>query len=194
MNRRRRFLLVAFGISSAHAQPAANSTASGHAIAARAWQQFAAQSHRTLATLHAPERDAPAAAPDGVAELAFAELFGPVGDRGLEFSAKLRALEGRRVRLAGCMVRETARRPGGFLIAGRPATMESRGACAAESVPASAVHVVLAGAKPRPVPYRPGWLMLIGRIELGPRVESDGRNSFVRLVLETDASAEFLPQ
>ncbi len=199
MNPLRRFPLsvaaiAAFSATFGHAQSIADSAVADRAVTLRAWQQFAAQSHRTLATLHASERDPSFAAPEGVAELAFAELFGPVGDRGLEFSAKLRALAGRRVRLVGCMVRELTRTPGGFLLAARPATAESRGNCSAEVVPASAVQVVLAGAPSRPVPYRPGWLALTGRIELGLRVEADGRNSFVRLVLAADAFDElFLP-
>lgn len=182
-----------FFVAAALAAPALAQPAADPAVASRAWRHFAAQSHLALSGLHSADRAPLLATREGVADLAFGDLFGPVGDRGLEFSAKLRGLEGRPVRLIGCMVRETARTPGGFLLASHPATAESRGSCAADAVPASAVQVVLAGAPARPVPYRPGWLALTGRIELGPRVESDGRNSFVRLVLDPEASKQFLP-
>ena len=179
----RRLIGVALLLAaSASAQPAAS-----------AWQRFAAQSHAALAELHAHSSAVPSAAPVGVEELAFADLFGPVGDRGLEFSAKLRALEGRTVRMTGCMVRGTARLPGAFLLAARPAADETGGRCSPDAVPAAVVHVVLSAAPDRRVPYRPGWLAITGRVELGPRVESDGRNSFVRLMLDLEASKQFLP-
>lgn len=159
---------------------------------ADAWRRFAAQSHAVLAELHRAERPAAGDAPAGVTDLAFADLFGPAGDRGLEYSAKLRALEGRAVRLTGCMVRGTARLPGAFLLAARPATDESSGRCAPDVMPAAIVQVILAPASDRPVPYRPGWLTVTGRVELGPRREADGRNSFVRLMSDPTAAAAFL--
>lgn len=166
--------------------------------AAEAWRRYAAQSHAALAELHARQPAAAttaatpsAVAPEGVAELTFAELFGPVGDRGLEFSARLRALEGRTVRMIGCMVRGTARLRGAFLLAARPAADDASGRCAPDAVPAAVVHVVLADATDRPVPYRPGWLTVTGRVELGARREADGRNSFVRLVSDSATPAAF---
>ena len=94
---------------------------------------------------------------------------------------KIRALDGHTVRLTGYMVREQVRAPGLFLLAGWPLTVETKGLCAVDTAPPTVVHVLLSSAQP--VPYRPGRLVLTGRLEIGPRPEADGRNSTVRLVL-----------
>ena len=117
-------------------------------------------------------------------DLAFAEFFEPIGDRGLEYSAKLRALEGKRVRLVGYMIREPERAPGIFRLTPLPLAVGAKGSCAADHAPPSAVHVFVSGVASRLVPYRPGRLVFLGRLEIGPRVEADGRNSVVRLILD----------
>jgi hypothetical protein len=55
------------------------------------------QSHATLAALNHPDRTALPPLPAGAEDLTFAEFFGPIGDRGLEYSARLRALDVRLV-------------------------------------------------------------------------------------------------
>ncbi len=166
---------------------------SGPSAAAAAWQRHAAQAHAALATLNQPDGSGLPAPPAGVAALAFADFFGPIGDRGLDYSPKLRALDGRPVRLVGYMVREQEHAPGLFLLAGWPLNVETKGGCATDPVPATAVHVVVPSSASRPVPYRPGRIVLFGRIEIGPRPAADGRVSTVRLVLDAASAASIVP-
>lgn len=130
-----------------------------------------------------------ATASEPAASLAFSDFFGPIGDRGLDYSDTLRALAGRRIRISGYMVREPVRSPGLFMLTARPVTIEKSGYCFHEDLPPSTVHVIDPSAAARPLPYRPGRLELVGTLELGPRPEADGRNSIVRLVLDSAASA-----
>jgi hypothetical protein len=152
---------------------------------ALAWARYAARSKTALAT-HAAASSAAGIppAPEGVTDLSFAEFFGPIGDRGLEYSEKLRGLGGRRVRLVGFMVREQERVPGLFRLAGWPIVVETQGLCSVDDTPPSTAYVIVPDAGPRLPPWRPGRLHLTGTLEVGARAEADGRNSFVRLVLD----------
>ena len=58
-------------------------------------------SHGVLSSLNRPDTEGLSAPPEGVTDLAFAEFFEAIGDRGLEYSVNFRALEGKRVRLVG---------------------------------------------------------------------------------------------
>jgi hypothetical protein len=162
----------------------ANGVSAGATQTAMAWQRHVARSHGVLASLNRPDTSGLPAAPVDVTDLAFAEFFAPIGDRGLEYSAKLRALDGQRVRLVGYMIREPERARGLFRVAASPLNVDPTGACAPDQVPPSAVHVIESSSALRLMPYRPGRLVLVGRIEIGPRVEADGRNSIVRLIVE----------
>jgi hypothetical protein len=156
---------------------------------ALAWSRYALQSKLALASLGevsaAPSLPPP---PAGVTDLTFAEFFGPIGDRGLDYSEKIRALAGKRVRLAGCMVREQERAAGLFRFAGWPVVVETQGLCAVDDTPPSVAYVVLPSMAGRLAPWRPGRLVLIGTLEFGPRAEPDGRNSFIRLILDDPES------
>src|SRR5262245_11188419 len=90
------------------------------ATSAAAWQRLRARSAETLNALARVEIDALEMEP-GVVELSFAEFFEPVGEGGLEYTARLRSLAGKRVRLSGYMVREERRHRGLFLLARRSA-------------------------------------------------------------------------
>jgi hypothetical protein len=122
--------------------------------------------------------------PDGVRDLAAAELFAPSGRRGLEYSARARALDGQRVRMLGYMVRQDLPADGLLLLAPYPFQLHETEYGLAEDLPASTVHVVVPDRAGEPVPHTPGLLLLTGRLELGPREEADGRVSTVRLVLD----------
>jgi len=152
---------------------------------ALAWARYAAQSKLTLASHDVSSATAALPpAPAGVTDLSFAEFYGPIGDRGLEFSDKLRALVGRRIRLVGFMVREQERAPGLFRVAGWPVVVETQGLCSVDDTPPSTAYVLVPGAPQAIPPWRPGRLVLTGLLEIGPRAEADGRNSFVRLILD----------
>ena len=152
---------------------------------ALAWARYSAQSKLALSSLQASSSAAALPpAPEDVTDLAFAEFFGPIGDRGLEYSDKLRGLAGRRVRLVGFMVREQERVPGLFRLAGWPIVVETQGLCSVDDTPPSTAYVIVPDAGQKLPPWRPGRLLLTGTLEVGARAEADGRNSFVRLVLD----------
>ena len=126
--------------------------------------------------------------PPGVAELKFGEIFRqPIGPRGLEYSEKLRSLDGRRIRILGYMVRQD--QPAGhcFLLSPVPLTLheEEYGLC--DDLPAVALHVFTAPEAPVLTPFTPGLLLLTGKLSLGNRFEADGRTSSVRLQLDPPA-------
>src|SRR5262245_25084060 len=86
------------------------------AVTTAAWQRLHGQAQRTLAALGNSSARLPV--PDaGVADVSFREFFAPAGDAGLEYSARLRELAGKRVRLVGYMVREPKRQRGVFVLA-----------------------------------------------------------------------------
>lgn len=184
---------AATGTALGSAQPAGQVPAAAGGGSAVAWQHFAAQAHVALgALLEAGPGELPPA-PPGVSDLGFGEFFGPIGDRGLEYSRKIRELDGAQVRLVGHMVREAVHTPGLFLFAGWPVSLEAKAACSVDDPPPSVVHVLVPASVDRPVPFRPGRLVLRGRLELGPRLEADGRNSVVRLILEARSAEQLLP-
>lgn len=183
--------LLAFAGTTLFSQSARRGETAG---SAQAWQAYAARAHATLTALHQTATSAPLPPPpEGVVDLRFHDFFGPIGDRGLDYSPTLRALDGRRVRLVGFMVRESEHAPGLLLLAGWPLTVQTKGSCTYDDAPPTAVHVLLPTATPRPVPYRPGRLILTGRVELGPRPEADGRISTIRLFLDESSAALFTP-
>lgn len=146
--------------------------------------------HAAAADVAGTHETAPSAATGSDAPLLkFSQFFAPIGDRGLEYSAELRALAGQRVRLLGHMVREENPTPGRFLLAAYPSAIEAGGRCYFDDTPPATVHVIVSNDSSRPVPYRLGRMELVGTIELGPRLEADGRNSVVRLVLDPAAVA-----
>ena len=156
---------------------------------ALAWQRYLAQSQAALGELKSPTTSALPPPPAGVSHLEFSEFFGPIGDRGLEYSPKLSSLAGQRVRLAGYMVREPERSAGVYRLTAWPVTVEANGLCVVDDTPPATVHVITTSPTQK-IPWQPGHLILTGTLELGARLESDGRNSIFRLVLDpTPASS-----
>lgn len=156
---------------------------------AAVWRRFAAQSARVLLEAQrAPLTPPPL--PAGVEELTFREFFSPViGDRGLEYSDRMRALHGRRVRITGFMTRDFVRHPGTFLLTAWPTKVESDGFCFNDELPPATLHVLLpAPAANEPAPYIPGPILLTGTLLIGPSPMPDGRNAVARLVLDPPAA------
>ena len=123
--------------------------------------------------------------PPGVTELKFSDFFRqPIGPRGLEFTDRLRSLEGRRIRILGYMVRHDQPAERCFLLAPLPLTLHEREYGHADDLPAATLHVLTTPEAPAQTPYTPGLLLLTGRLSLGNRVEADGRTSVVRLQLD----------
>lgn len=112
----------------------------------------------------------------------FSQIFVlPAGPKGLEYTPEARRLDGQKVRLSGSMVRHHHDDPALFLFADQPMVLNVAEYGLADSLPPNAVHVFL----PVLPGMAPDWvrqpLTLFGRLELGTRVEKDGRTSQVRL-------------
>lgn len=108
----------------------------------------------------------------------------PAGPKGLEYTAEARALDGKKVRMSGYMVRHWHEDASVFLFAEHPMVLNVAEYGLADDLPPDAVHViqeVLPGRAPDWVRQR---LVVLGRLELGPRQEQDGRVSQVRLNAE----------
>ena len=153
------------------------------------------------------------ALPEGVEELKFAEFFQlPVGPRGLECTDRLKAFNGKKVRILGFQVQEqvgnctdctteSARPgakprpawinhivPGRLLLSPSPATINMAHYGLADDLPPQTVYVNAPEFFGEPVPFTPGLLLLTGTLSVGNKTEADGRISIVRL--ELDAPAE----
>ncbi len=126
-------------------------------------------------------------APLGVTDIDFSDFFNPVvGDRGMELTAKLRALDGQKIRLVGFMVRQTLPTPGVLLLAPQPILVDEIEYGACDDLPPQVVRVFVPLPAGTPVPLSPGPLLLTGKLEIGQQPEPDGRNSFIRLCLDAD--------
>ncbi|HLP07641.1 MAG TPA: hypothetical protein VK178_05710 [Opitutaceae bacterium] len=129
--------------------------------------------------------------PDGVAELKFSDFFkSPAGPLGLEPTATLRALDGRRVRLLGFMVRQARPSPGVAILAPFALATNEYEYGLADDFPPNVVFVEVPRFADLAVPFTPGPLLLTGTLELGRREEPDGRVSLVRLRLDDEPAGE----
>ncbi len=135
-----------------------------------------------------------AAVPEGtVPELRFAELFHrPIGPAGLEPDARLLALAGQTVQMAGYVIRMPGRPAHVFLLAPYPGELPDDDDALADDLPANLVFVHLADAAVLP----PGvaWLQVRGRLSVGPQDEPDRHVSHVRLELDTAGTGLLLRQ
>lgn len=123
--------------------------------------------------------------PVGVEAIKFGEFFRmPVGPYGLEPTEKLVAMNGRRVRLVGYMVREETPAPGRFLFSPLPVSLGDEDESLSDDLPPTTVFVHLPGGKERKSPYVPGPIHLTGTLEVGAADEPDGRVSSIRLLLD----------
>jgi hypothetical protein len=131
--------------------------------------------------------------PAGVASIKFGEFFRmPVGPYGLEPSEKLLALNGKRVRLVGYMVREENPAAGCFILTPLPVTLGDEDEALSDDLPPSTVFVHLASSRDRNAPYIPGLIHLTGTLEVGAKDEAEGRVSAVRLILDAPISKRIL--
>jgi hypothetical protein len=129
--------------------------------------------------------------PPGVTELKFSEFFRqPIGPRGLELTDTLRALDGRRVRLIGFMVREHETiRTGSFLLAPYPVTLDEAEFGLCDDLPASATLVCLPDRMAEIIPHQSGRLIVTGTLSVAAHTEASGRVFLVRLILDAAATA-----
>ncbi len=148
--------------------------------------------------------------PEGVTELRFEDFFQtPVGPRGLELTAKLKALDGKRVRIVGHMVAEQISDDEGnisglpgdavrngittvagrFLLAATPQTTNYAHYGLSEDLPPQLVYVTVPERADAPVPFKAGPLLLMGVLSVGPKSERDDRISVVRIKLDPSPAA-----
>jgi hypothetical protein len=140
----------------------------------------------TIGSGEAAERQGlPAPAP-GVTDLRFGEWFQlPVRRGGLEPSAQLRALDGKRVRVVGYVVGEEQPTPGLFMLTARPVTLSEVADGPADDLPPATLFVHLAPTDAgKTVARRPGLLVVSGVLHIGNQEEANGRVSFARLQLD----------
>ena len=129
----------------------------------------------------------------GVTSIKFGEFFRmPIGPLGLEPTEKLMALNGKRVRLVGYMVKEETPTAGRFLLSPLPVSLGDEDESLSDDLPATAVSVRLQGARNRVTPYVGGLIQITGNLEVGAKDEADGRVSSVRLVLDPQISQQIL--
>jgi hypothetical protein len=121
----------------------------------------------------------------GVTELKFSEFFiNPIGPKGLQFTEKLRALDGKRVQIVGYMVRQENQTPGTFLLAATPVQLHEEHYGLADDLPAATLFVLDPANRNNPIRYAPGLIRVSGILEIGNREEANGRISVVRLRLD----------
>lgn len=132
--------------------------------------------------------------PAGVTELKFNEFFvSPIGSRGLEFTDKLRGLDGKRVRMLGYMVQEEKPTPGVFILSPYPVQIHDHDNALADDLPPSVVHVSVPTGRDQPVPHSLRLLLLTGTLSIGNRPEASGRISMVRLAADAPVAAKEIP-
>jgi hypothetical protein len=140
---------------------------------------------------HGPVRLAEQALPPGVTELQFGDFFKlPVGPRGLEPTEKLLSLKDKQVRVVGYMVQAEEPTPGLFMLSPVPVNIPEKEDGASDDLPGSTLFVHMPAADADKIlAYRPGLWALVGTLKLGGQEESNGRVSYVRLLLDPSAAA-----
>ncbi len=123
-------------------------------------------------------------------ELLFKEFFNqPIGSKGLEMSPKLSSANSQRVRITGYMVQQEVPHLGRFMLSPRPVQMSEHADGEADDLPAALVTVYLDDAqKDWLIPYARGLMSVTGHLSVGRLEETDGRVSWVRLVLPAEAT------
>lgn len=161
---------------------AASASAAAHGSAASA--VTVAPGHVPAALAVRKELPPPAS---GVADLKFRELFTlPVGPRGLEPSERLRALDGKRVRMVGFMVRSPEPGNASFVLAPMPVEISDEDEAQADDIPPSAVLVRLPKAQTMPIPNLAGLIRIEGVLRLG-NVEDVTTQRVFSVLVELDA-------
>ena len=154
-----------------------------------------AVAHGGAATIPVPPELAATAAPAvGATDLKFSEIFRlPIGPTGLEPSAKLLSLAGKKVRLVGYMASVELPIPGRLVMTPLPVSLGDEDESLSDDLPATAVFVHLSAVHAQStVPNLRGLLQVVGTLELGAQDEPDGHVSSVRLRLDEPASSRLV--
>lgn len=124
--------------------------------------------------------------PAGVTDLKFHDIFKtPVGDKGLEPTAALLALDGKRVRMVGYMVRQPSAPKGVFLLSPLPVEISDEDEPLADDLPPSIVAVEVGNAADKAIPQLPGLIQITGVLHVGATTDAaGGRVSPVQIALD----------
>ena len=156
------------------------------------------------------------ALPDGVTDITFDDFFKmPIGPLGMEFTDKIKALSGKRVRLAGYQVAEMvgvcnsepnanspARRaramleasvPGRLILSPVPESVNFGHYGLCEDLAPQVVFITVPALFGQAVPQHPGPLLVTGILDLGNKPEPDGRVSALRLTLDPEPAPKSSP-
>ncbi|MCX5689405.1 MAG: hypothetical protein NTV94_06395 [Planctomycetota bacterium] len=118
-------------------------------------------------------------------ELSFQDMFvTPIGPRGATYAPRLLELAGKRVRLKGYMVRRATYTPGRCVLTQVPMQLNEREMGMADDLPVTATWVDMPGGRGG-LAHAGGLIEVTGLLSLGPRKETDGRVSHVRIVAES---------
>ena len=153
----------------------------------------------TIATLlsvaMAPTRAAQPSVAAPAPELSFRDFFHlPVGPTGLALSERLRQAQGQTVRLVGYMVQQENPLPGRFMLTPRPVQMSEHADGDADDLPPATVTVYLDPSQSDwKLPHTRGLVAVTGELAVGRLEESDGRVSWVRLRLNSEAIRGMTP-
>jgi len=101
----------------------------------------------------------------------------------LKPSARLLALDGKRVRLVGFMAQMEMPPSGGFYLCPRPVSADESGAGIGD-LPVETVFVVMKSAGGGEVPYRPGPLEVTGVLQIRNHADQDGRVTAFQITLD----------
>lgn len=113
----------------------------------------------------------------------------PVGPKGLQISPALREAQGKKVSLQGYVVQQEVAAPGQFLLTPRPVQMSQHADGEADDLPPATVLVSLAAEQQDwLVAYTRGLVELVGVLDVGRQEGPDGRVSWVRLQLDSEAT------
>jgi hypothetical protein len=129
--------------------------------------------------------------PKGVTDLKFDDFFvNPIGPTGLEFTAKLQSLRGKRIRLLGYMVHQENKSPATFLLSAIPVQLHDAHYGLADDLPAANVFVLDPANRGKIIRHVSGLVLVSGTLELGSRHEADGRISLIRLTLDSPPNSQ----
>ena len=124
-------------------------------------------------------------AADGATELALRELYQmPIGPRGLVPSAKLLALDGRQVRVAGYMVAEDAPVAGRLILAPVPTQLVDEDEPESDDLPPNVIYVNFPSAIQ--AQSMRGQIRVTGTLRLGAVAQPDGRLAAIRVELSPE--------
>lgn len=122
--------------------------------------------------------------------LPFSDFFQrPIGSEGLILKERMLQAQGRQVRLTGYMVQQEKVAPGQFLLAQRPILISQHADGEADDLPPATVLVELSPEQQDCfVAYTRGVIDVVGELDVGRKEGSDGRVSWVRLILSSNGT------